>query len=100
MFGGNSKLARSGVGLPVNALIFRALLNLYTFYGDEFKVQCPTGSGRYMTLFEVAQELVRRLAGTFLRRYQRPAGRSTAGRSSSRRSALARSDSILRILPR
>jgi hypothetical protein len=34
---------------------------------DEFKVQCPTGSGRYMTLFEVAQELVRRLAGTFLR---------------------------------
>jgi hypothetical protein len=53
--------------MPVNALIIRALLNLYQFYGDEFKVQCPTGSGRYMTLFEVGQELSRRLASTFLR---------------------------------
>jgi hypothetical protein len=48
-------------------LIVRALVNLYGFYGDEFKVQCPTGSGRHMTLFEVAQEIVRRLTGTFLR---------------------------------
>jgi len=55
------------VWMPVNALIVRALINLYQFYGDEFKVECPTGSGRYMTLFEVAQELVRRLTGTFLR---------------------------------
>ena len=53
--------------MPVNALLIRALLNLYSFYGDEFKVQCPTGSGRYMTLFEAARELTRRLAGTFLR---------------------------------
>ena len=66
MFGGNSNW-RGPVWMPVNALIVRALMNLYSFYGDEFKVQCPTGSGRYMTLFEVAQELVRRLAGTFLR---------------------------------
>ena len=66
MFGGNSNW-RGPVWMPVNALIVRALMNLYTFYGDEFKVQCPTGSGRYMTLFEVAQELVRRLTGTFLR---------------------------------
>ena len=66
MFGGNSNW-RGPVWMPVNALIVRALINLYTFYGDEFKVQCPTGSGQYMTLFEVAQELVRRLAGTFLR---------------------------------
>jgi hypothetical protein len=66
MFGGNSNW-RGPVWMPVNGLIVRALLNLYQFYGDEFKVQCPTGSGRYMTLFEVAQELVRRLAGTFLR---------------------------------
>jgi len=66
MFGGNSNW-RGPVWMPVNALIVRALMNLYTFYGDEFKVQCPTGSGRTMTLFEVAQELVRRLAGTFLR---------------------------------
>ena len=53
--------------MPVNALIIRALLNLYNFYGDEFKVQCPTGSGRYMTLFEVAQEISRRLTSSFLR---------------------------------
>ena len=66
MFGGNSNW-RGPVWMPVNALIVRALLSLYQFYGDEFKVQCPTGSGRYMTLFEVAQEIGRRLAGTFLR---------------------------------
>ncbi|HEX6435966.1 MAG TPA: glucosidase, partial [Candidatus Binatia bacterium] len=66
MFGGNSNW-RGPVWMPVNALIIRALLNLYSFYGNEFKVQCPTGSGRYMTLFEVAQEISRRLAGTFLR---------------------------------
>jgi hypothetical protein len=55
------------VWLPVNAILIRGLLNLYGFYGDEFKVQCPTGSGQYMTLFEVAQELSRRLTSTFLR---------------------------------
>jgi hypothetical protein len=43
------------------------LLNLYSFYGDDLKVQCPTGSGVYMNLFEVAGELTRRLGGTFLR---------------------------------
>jgi hypothetical protein len=66
MFGGNSNW-RGPVWMPVNILIIRALLNLYTFYGDDFKVECPTGSGQQMTLFEVAQELGRRLAGTFLR---------------------------------
>ena len=66
MFGGNSNW-RGPVWMPVNALLIRALLNLFSFYGDDFKVQCPTGSGRYMTLFEVAQELSRRLASTFLR---------------------------------
>jgi hypothetical protein len=66
MFGGNSNW-RGPIWMPVNALIIRALLNLYRFFGDEFKVQCPTGSGRYMTLFEVAQEIQKRLANTFLR---------------------------------
>jgi len=66
MFGGNSNW-RGPVWMPVNVLIIRALLNLYHFYGNDFKVQCPTGSGHYMTLFEVAQELSRRRAGTFLR---------------------------------
>ena len=83
MFGGNSNW-RGPVWMPVNALIIRALLNLYSFYGDEFKVQCPTGSGRYMTLFEVAQEISRRLTSTFLRDDQWDGGRFTAGPPSSR----------------
>lgn len=66
MFGGNSNW-RGPVWMPVNLLIVRALTNLYGFFGDEFKVQCPTGSGQMMTLFEVAQEIVRRLTATFLR---------------------------------
>jgi hypothetical protein len=65
MFGGNSNW-RGPVWMPVNLLIIRALVNFYSFFGDEFKVQCPTGSGPYMTLYEVAQEIVRRLTGTFL----------------------------------
>jgi hypothetical protein len=66
MFGGNSNW-RGPVWMPVNGLIVRALLNLYSFYGDEFKVECPTGSGRYLTLFDVSKEIVGRLARTFLR---------------------------------
>jgi hypothetical protein len=66
MFGGNSNW-RGPVWMPVNVMIIRALLNLYGFYGDDFKVQCPTGSGRYMTLFEVAKEIAGRIAATFLR---------------------------------
>jgi hypothetical protein len=66
MFGGNSNW-RGPVWMPVNVLILRGLLHLYGFYGDDFKVQCPTGSGQYMTLFEVSQEIQRRLATTFLR---------------------------------
>jgi len=79
MFGGNSNW-RGPVWMPVNGLIVRALGNLYSFYGDEFKVQCPTGSGQYMTLFEVAREIVRRLAGSFLRDAdgQRPVYGATA----------------------
>jgi hypothetical protein len=65
MFGGNSNW-RGPVWMPVNALIVRALINLYGFYGDDFKVQCPTGSGRYLTLFEVAEELGKRLTRIFL----------------------------------
>jgi hypothetical protein len=53
--------------MPVNILLIRGLFNLYQFFGDDFKVECPTGSGRYMTLFEVAQEIQRRLKGIFLR---------------------------------
>ncbi len=66
MFGGNSNW-RGPVWMPVNALIIRGLLNMYPYYGNDFKVECPTGSGNYMTLFEVAKELGRRTASIFLR---------------------------------
>ena len=66
MFGGNSNW-RGPVWFPVNLLIVRALLLHYMYYGDEFTVECPTGSGHQMTLFEVAIELSNRLVGTFLR---------------------------------
>jgi hypothetical protein len=79
MFGGNSNW-RGPVWMPVNALIVRALLNLYAFYGNDFKVECPTGSGTQMTLMEIAQEIASRLAGTFLRNAegQRPVYGGTA----------------------
>jgi hypothetical protein len=66
MFGGNSNW-RGPVWMPVNGLLIRALLNLYQFYGDDFKVECPTGSGKQMTLFEVAKEIAGRLTSIFLR---------------------------------
>jgi hypothetical protein len=53
--------------MPVNVLLIRGLLNFYGFYGDDLKVECPTGSGKLMNLFEVAHEISRRLAGIFLR---------------------------------
>jgi len=66
MFGGNSNW-RGPVWMPVNFLLYLSLLRLATYYGDSFKVECPTGSGKYLTLFEVAQELAERLIGTFVR---------------------------------
>jgi len=66
MFGGNSNW-RGPVWFPINLLLIRALLTHYRYYGNDLKVECPTGSGTMMTLFEVAQELSRRLVSTFLR---------------------------------
>jgi len=66
MFGGNSNW-RGPIWMPVNILIVRSLFNMYQFYGDDFRVECPTGSGNYLTLFEVAKEITRRLSTIFLR---------------------------------
>jgi hypothetical protein len=66
MFGGNSNW-RGPVWMPVNVLIIRSLLNYYLFYGDSFRIECPTGSGRMMNLFEVAKEIATRLERIFLR---------------------------------
>jgi hypothetical protein len=66
MFGGNSNW-RGPVWMPVNALLIRALLSFYAYYGDSFKIECPTGSGNHMNLFEVAREISNRLTRIFLR---------------------------------
>jgi hypothetical protein len=65
LFGGNSNW-RGPVWFPVNFLLVEALGRYHKFYGDEFKVECPTGSGRLMNLAEVAGELTRRLSSIFL----------------------------------
>jgi hypothetical protein len=66
MFGGNSNW-RGPIWMPVNGLIIRALLQYYLYYGDGFTVECPTGSGRHLTLYQVAEEIAARLARIFLR---------------------------------
>jgi hypothetical protein len=66
MFGGNSNW-RGPVWMPVNALLIRALLSFYLYYGENFKVECPTGSGHWMNLFDVAREIANRLIRIFLR---------------------------------
>jgi hypothetical protein len=66
MFGGNSNW-RGPIWMPVNALIIRALLQYYAYYGNEFTVECPTGSGNKMNLYQVADEIGRRLTRMFLR---------------------------------
>ena len=64
-FGGNSNW-RGPVWFPVNYLLVEALGRYHKFYGDEFKIECPTGSGRLMNLAEVAAELTRRLTSIFV----------------------------------
>jgi hypothetical protein len=66
MFGGNSNW-RGPIWMPVNALVIRALLQYYAYYGDAFTVECPTGSGRKMNLYQVAEEIGRRLSSIFLK---------------------------------
>jgi hypothetical protein len=66
MFGGNSNW-RGPIWMPVNGLIVRALLQYYAYFGDAFTIECPTGSGRQMTLYQVAEEISRRLSAIFLR---------------------------------
>jgi hypothetical protein len=66
MFGGNSNW-RGPIWMPVNALIIRALLQYYTYYGNDFTIECPTGSGCMMNLYQVAEEISRRLGSMFLK---------------------------------
>jgi hypothetical protein len=66
MFGGNSNW-RGPIWFPANLLIVRALVLLYEYYGNDFKIECPTGSGKLMNLLEVAREIADRLASIFVR---------------------------------
>jgi hypothetical protein len=66
MFGGNSNW-RGPVWMPMNLMLIRGLLNLHMYAGDNFKVECPTGSGQYMNLYQVAEEISERLIGIFRR---------------------------------
>jgi len=66
LFGGNSNW-RGPIWLPINMLILRGLLQFYLYYGDAFRIECPTGSGRMMNLFEVTVDIARRLTRIFLR---------------------------------
>ena len=64
LFGGNSNW-RGPIWFPLNLLLLRGLLQLYSYYGDDFRIECPTGSGRFMTLFEVSTFLGQRLVRIF-----------------------------------
>ncbi len=66
MFGGNSNW-RGPIWMPVNVLLIRALLQYYLYYGDNFRIECPTGSGNLMNLFEISREIANRLTRIFLR---------------------------------
>jgi hypothetical protein len=66
LFGGNSNW-RGPIWFPVNYLIIESLQKFHHYYGDDFKVECPTGSGRFLTINEVADELARRLTRIFLK---------------------------------
>lgn len=66
MFGGNSNW-RGPIWMPVNALIIRSLLQYYSYYGNDFTMECPTGSGQMMNLYQIAEEIARRLQRIFLK---------------------------------
>jgi hypothetical protein len=97
LFGGNSNW-RGPVWLPLNYLIIEALERYDHFYGDDLQVECPSGSGNFMTLGAVSQELARRLAAIFLpnRDGERPCNGNDL-RALGTRSRLAQSGSVSRV---
>jgi len=66
LFGGNSNW-RGPIWMPINYLLIQSMQRFYQYYGDDFKIECPTGSGVFMNLNEVANELCNRLSSIFLR---------------------------------
>ena len=99
LFGGNSNW-RGPIWFPVNYLLIESLQKFHHYYGDDFKVECPTGSGKFLTIDEVADELSRRLTRLFLRDAQRPAAGVRRAREAADRPALPRLPPVPRVLPR
>ena len=100
MFGGNSNW-RGPIWMPVNALIIRALLQYYLYYGDDFTVECPTGSGRQMNLYQVAEEIAPPAGQHLPARTRTAAARSTAARRKFQDDPHWRDlPAVLRVLPR
>ena len=99
MFGGNSNW-RGPIWFPVNYLIIESLQKFHHYYGDDFKIECPTGSGKFVTILEVAEELTRRLSRLFLRDAQ--GRRAVFGhvREISDRPAFPRLHPVPRVFPR
>ena len=83
LFGGNSNW-RGPIWFPINFLLIEALQKFHHYYGDDFLVECPTGSGQKLTLWQVAADISRRL------RTHLPARTPTAGGRSSARSSCSR----------
>src|SRR5262249_41994002 len=65
LFGGNSNW-RGPIWMPVNFLLIESLRRFHRYYGDDFTVECPTNSGQFLTINQVADELTRRLTSIFL----------------------------------
>ena len=99
LFGGNSNW-RGPIWMPVNYLLIESLRRFHRYYGDDFKVECPTGSGRFMNLDEVATELSRRLSRLFLKD-ETAGGRCSANRRAApERSGVSRPRAVLRVFRR
>ena len=97
LFGGNSNW-RGPVWFPVNYLIIESLQKFHWYFGDDLKVECPTGSGQMMSLWDVVADLSRRLTRIFLRD-RRPQASVRRQRHIPARSTLARLRAVLRVLP-
>ena len=99
LFGGTSNW-RGPIWFPVNYLLVESLQKFHYYYGDDFKVECPTGSNKFLTINEVADELSRRADADLSTRRNRPAPRLSAARRARHRSALPRLYPVPRVLRR
>ena len=99
LFGGNSNW-RGPIWFPVNFLLVESLQKFHHYLGDDFTVECPTGSGSMLTLWQVADEISRRLTSIFLADAQRPPAGVRRADTVPDRSALARPRALPRVLPR